>query len=281
MTNKITMQIPSIDEECKEVKLKQTVYDPVVKCVLLDNTDESYDRVYKTMKQYTRTENREYMRFCNRLEKLLSSNKYGKALALCNSYGEITNVKIASGPNLYYVQPRIDMYKLIYKAVKDSQCESIYSIGAGNGIFERLLTEYTAIPVIGVEVNSHRCPGCDHEDRYDHLEYCGGLLKYLSTNDRIFVKNEQDTYLVPKSSTIMFVYGYPGSCWEEYLKEYLGNLVIIVSGRNLACIDPKLDCLTYEPYANHWKQHTINTYIGIAIYSRIQQEENSFLSEQD
>ncbi|XP_049870580.1 uncharacterized protein LOC126370002 [Pectinophora gossypiella] len=119
---------------------------------------------------------------------------------------------------LLWVFPSLDNFEFIKNCLESLKCSRILSIGCGSGLLEWLITEATGLPVSGVEVD-----GVWWQCKYAPPTFIPLLLTSPAL-DKDIVNLLQNSH----STALLFCYFNNRPAFEEYLKHYSGDVLIII-----------------------------------------------------
>ncbi|KAG8224454.1 hypothetical protein J437_LFUL003177 [Ladona fulva] len=117
---------------------------------------------------------------------------------------------------LLWLRPSERSLQFIAEQLQNLGLKKILSIGCGSGLFEWLISRVTGLHVEGIEVDakwwdSPYSPPC-----------------FLPKNLRHFVIPEKHSdEMIPKDVALLFCYFNDEGAYNDYLKRYLGNCIIV------------------------------------------------------
>ena len=116
-------------------------------------------------------------------------------------------------PLLVWIRPSRDLIKFLDDQLSAVGISKLLSVGCGCGFLERLIDlTSTALSVSGLEVNSGWWESKYSTPHFIPLDYTEpGLIPTL-----------------PEDAALMFCYFNNGDCFNEYLKAFSGNVVILI-----------------------------------------------------
>ncbi|OWR53093.1 hypothetical protein KGM_204103 [Danaus plexippus plexippus] len=118
---------------------------------------------------------------------------------------------------LLWVYPTEENFVFIKKYMEESKCANILSIGCGCGLLEWMIIAATGLQVYGLEVD-----GAWWQSKYAPPTF----IPLLFTPNKL---DEHARRLLQRRDTaLLFCYFNNGPAFEQYLKEYLGGIVIII-----------------------------------------------------
>ncbi|XP_013192849.1 uncharacterized protein LOC106136753 [Amyelois transitella] len=160
-----------------------------------------------------------------------------------------------------WVFPTEENLKFINQCLLELHCSQILSIGCGCGLLEWIINKFTGLPVTGVEVDS----------AWWHCKYAPPtFIPLLLTPEEI---NEDVINLLQSGieTALLFCYFNNRPAFEEYIKHYSGNVMIIIGpgyGKGVHT-DPK----PFGDVSNDWQlykwQEVRNSQDFIVFYQKI------------
>ncbi|KAJ0177618.1 hypothetical protein K1T71_006491 [Dendrolimus kikuchii] len=160
---------------------------------------------------------------------------------------------------LLWVYPGEENFEFIANCLKELKCDRVLSVGCGSGLLEWMVTEATGFPVSGIEVD-----GAWWNCKYAPPTF----IPLLFTTSKL----EKDilNILGQHSLALLFCYFNNRPAFEEYIKHFKGNVLIIIGpgdGRGVHT-DPK----PFGDVNNNWDlfkwQEVRNSKDFIAFYCK-------------
>ncbi|XP_021195543.3 uncharacterized protein LOC110380015 [Helicoverpa armigera] len=158
-----------------------------------------------------------------------------------------------------WVYPSEENFEFVKNCLAELSCERVVSVGCGSGLLEWMITEATGVPVSGIEVDGAwwRCkyaPPTFIPLHFTPAEIDQDTITLLQRNN---------------NTAILFCYFNNRKAFEDYLKYYKGNVLIIIGPHKIGVhTDPKpFDDVTAD-WALYKSQEIRNSGDFIAVYTK-------------
>ncbi|XP_034951209.1 uncharacterized protein [Chelonus insularis] len=146
--------------------------------------------------------------FENEVTRLHSEGKFKEIIALSES------VECYKAQRLLWVWPTFNDLNWIKEIIIDYNLHGIMSIGCGTGLLEWIIQQYLNCDVIGVEADQ-----CWWSSKYSPPCFLSKI---------IFCDRKNPSVNIPTNYAILFCYFNNGQAFENYLKIYQGNVILII-----------------------------------------------------
>ncbi|KAL4703196.1 hypothetical protein ACJJTC_004872 [Scirpophaga incertulas] len=191
--------------------------------------------------------------FISVIEELYKSKNWKKIVETYHNHPERNRV--------LWVYPSEENFVFLKACLNELHNDSVLSIGCGSGLLEWMITEATGIPVSGVEIDKAwwHC-------KYAPPTFIPLILTSKEPEDRLKQRLHQSD-----NTALLFCYFNNRTSFEEYIKYYSGNTLIIIGpgdGKNVHT-DPKPFDDIEEPWKLYKSQEVRDSKDFIAVYCKI------------
>ncbi|XP_011140850.1 uncharacterized protein LOC105184021 [Harpegnathos saltator] len=163
---------------------------------------------------------------------LYNAQKWEEIIALSSTIDDFKTCKLS------WVLPDISDLYWINKIVQQYNLSGIASVGCGCGLLEWLLQKYSGLDIVGIELDSSWW-----NSKYSPPQF----LKNI-----IFVENKSINFQIPRKYAMLFCYFNNSTAFHNYMKNYKGNLVLVIGSEADNCTtDPLPFDAKFEKY--NWK----------------------------